>query len=111
MGSSQHPRNSTRAGKTRSVKSIRKPRRKPATPSRTNPSASVVAALTEVRRRLELAEAVAIVTCAALRAQAADSDQEAALVLQRCVVDEIDRQIEEIDSVIVMCRALDGAAP
>jgi hypothetical protein len=52
-----------------------------------------------IRQRLALAQAIAYVTSAALKAQDADSDQEAALALQRGVGDEIDRAIEQLDQV------------
>jgi hypothetical protein len=43
--------------------------------------------------------AVVYVTGAALKAQDADSDAEAALILQRSIGDELDRQIERLDMV------------
>jgi hypothetical protein len=48
--------------------------------------------------------AIAYVTSAALKAQDADSDNEAALVLQRCVADELDRQLERLDVLADRCK-------
>ena len=56
--------------------------------------------LQEIRNRLEIAMSVTYVTGAALKDQGADVDREAALALQRCVGDELDRQIECIDNLI-----------
>jgi hypothetical protein len=56
--------------------------------------------LQQIRNRLEIAMSVAYVTGAALKDQGADVDREAALALQRCVGDELDRQIERIDGLI-----------
>ena len=100
MGSSLKSK-STRA---RSAESSRKPRRKPAPPKpskvRTATDSQHDTALRQIRNRLEIAMSVAYVTGAALKDQGADVDQEAALALQRCVGDELDQQIERIDSLI-----------
>jgi hypothetical protein len=90
MDSSPYPRNSTRrATKARSIKRNRKPRPK-----------HVVASdeLAGIRQRLAVAMACAYVTSAALIAQQSDSDGEAALILRRCVGDELDKQIERLDA-------------
>jgi hypothetical protein len=50
--------------------------------------------------------AVAYVTSAALKAQDADSDTDAAVTLQRCVGDELDRQIERLDFLAARCQEL-----
>ena len=52
--------------------------------------------LREIRRRLTVVMSAATVCSAALRAQRSDSDADIALVLQRCVSDELDRLAEEI---------------
>ena len=52
--------------------------------------------LSEVRQRLELVMAIAYIASAALKSQNADSDAGVALALQRCIGDEIGRQLEEI---------------
>lgn len=57
-------------------------------------------ALEDIRLRLAVAMSAAYVVGAALNSQHADSDQDAALVLQRCVGDELGRQIERLDAVI-----------
>jgi hypothetical protein len=44
--------------------------------------------------------AAAFTVCAALRFQNAELDADIALIVGRCVGDEIDRQIEAIDRVI-----------
>jgi hypothetical protein len=60
---------------------------------------TAVAELLAIRQRLALVMAVVYVTGAALKAQDADSDAEAALILQRSIGDELDRQIERLDMV------------
>ena len=66
--------------------------------SRPSPAAihttSASGALDEIRGRLQIVRAVTVCACAALTAQRADHDLDAAMALQRCVVDELDRQIE-----------------
>ena len=57
-------------------------------------------ALRQIRDHLEIAMSVAYVTGAALKDQGADVGREAALALQRCVGDELDRQIERINDLI-----------
>jgi hypothetical protein len=61
--------------------------------------------LTDIRRRLAVAMAVTVVCSTALRNQTADCDTDAAVVLQRLVADELDRQIERLDALIA------GGAP
>jgi hypothetical protein len=58
------------------------------------------AVLTDIRRHLQVAQAVVYVCSAALRHQNADSDNEIATTLQRCVGDELDRQIKRLDVLI-----------
>lgn len=67
---------------------------------------SAAAILGNVRRRLKIICAVASVTCVALSVQTADADCDAADTLRYCAVDELDRQIEEIDWVHATCTAL-----
>lgn len=98
MGSAR-PRSSTRAGKARSVKSVPKSRRNPPHQSR-HLAGDTRAELTDIRRRLEVVMACSACVGAALRAQHADFDEDAALVLQRSVVDELDRLIERIDALL-----------
>ena len=88
MDSTKRRRNSTRAKGRRIVKP---PAPKPPT---------VADTLIKVRNGIEIAMSVAYVTGAALKDQGADVDREAALALQRCVGDELDRQIERIDGLI-----------
>ena len=57
-------------------------------------------ALRQIRDRLEIAMSIAYVTGAALKDQGADVDREAALALQRCVGDELDRQIVRIETLL-----------
>jgi len=56
--------------------------------------------LSAVRRRLKFVMAAAFTICAALQFQNAELDEEIALMVGRCVGDEIDSQIEAIDRVI-----------
>jgi hypothetical protein len=140
MGSSRKPK-STRARAARSVKSVPKPRRKPATPKssgvrtaadarrvaerfratgsaeqfRVSPTQAIremrdgvpTTALEEIHHKLEIAGAVAYICAATLRAQAADYDTDIALCLQRCVGDEIDRQMGQIDGLLGRERTFD----
>lgn len=57
-------------------------------------------ALREIRRKLDIASAVAYVCAATLRAQAADCDNEVALCLQRCVGDVLFEQIQHINRLL-----------
>lgn len=57
----------------------------------------VAGALREIRQQLDLAHACAIIVEHALLEQNVELDHDAALVLKRCVGDELDRQIERID--------------
>jgi hypothetical protein len=65
---------------------------------------TVAMELLDVRQRLALAMATSYVCAAALRAQEADRDAEAARVLQRHVGDEIERQCERLDELAVRCQ-------
>jgi hypothetical protein len=96
---------STRAGKA--LPRIPKSRRKPAAFSKVTAHAirsvrnrASTDALRDIRRKLEVVMAVVCVSAAALRAQRADDDTEVALCLQRCAGDEIDRQIERLDTLL-----------
>ena len=55
--------------------------------------------LREIHRRLEIAGAIAYICAETLTAEACN-EQDVALVLRRCVGDEIDRQMEEIDRLL-----------
>ncbi len=67
---------------------------------------SGAAILANVRRRLKVIGAVASITCVALSAQTADVDRTQQDTLRYCVLDELDRQVEEIDWVHATCPAL-----
>ena len=89
------------------VDSSRQTRRRPEGGRRSPKPASDAAnqeALSDIRRRLEVAMAVTTCISASLAAQHADTDADAALALQRCVADELDRQIERLDSLLVSKR-------
>lgn len=97
-------RNSTPVANARNNKPSPESRRKPEARNpytagldqgRTQPPRSC-AVLSDIHLRLTVTLAAVAVCSAALRAQNADSDEDAALVLQRCVGDELDRQIERI---------------
>jgi hypothetical protein len=108
MGSS-HPRNSTRAGKARSAKSLPRSRRTPVTPKRpsklrtasdgreTHDDDLPVTELRELRSKLKRAMSTAIVVGYALSGQNVMVDSDAADLLRLYVSDELDRQIERID--------------
>jgi hypothetical protein len=61
-----------------------------------NPSKALplVAVLSEIRLRLLVAMAASAVCSTALKAQHADSDDDVAVLLQRSIADELNRQIE-----------------
>jgi hypothetical protein len=123
MGSLR-PRNSTRARKVRSAKSLPRPRRKPGhkkhAPPRTPPevlrtakrnlrgssgqklraSPTVATALHEIHERLEAALSVTSLCGIVLKAQAADHDIDIALCLECCVEKVISNEMEHIDSVL-----------
>lgn len=90
----------TRARKARSV-----PRRVKRHPM---PSDSAAGMLSAVRLRLKFVMAAAFTICAALQFQNAELDAEIALMVGRCVGDEIDRQIEAIDRVIARLPGVRG---
>lgn len=100
-----YPRNSTRTRKSHPPKRSRRksglptPSQPPAA-SRTARSDSVPAsALQGIHRKLEIAGAVAYI-CASLLIEQAGEEQDVGLVLRRCVGDEIDRQMEELDRLL-----------
>jgi hypothetical protein len=98
----------SRRGERRSVRASSSSRlRTQPVPTQEIKGESAAKVLIEVRRRLAVAEAIALVVCAALRRQGADADHDAVLALQHCVADEGERQIEEIDRVIALCLALE----
>jgi hypothetical protein len=107
-------RNSTRAIPARSFKRSPKLRRKSASHNHVIRSVCQLAAeaskplsmLSDISLRLKVAMAATVVCGAALKSQNADSDEDAAVVLQRCVADELDRQIERL--VILAARCQEG---
>jgi hypothetical protein len=95
MRSSRTP-NSTRARKARSVE-------RPSTSMPDPQVPGIDAEMADIRLRLALAMAVAYITSAALKARHADSDRDAAFVLQRHVGDALDVQIERLDFLAARC--------
>jgi hypothetical protein len=95
MGSSQHPRNSTRV---REIRSAICPSASPPTPPTmgTRRRPLVTRTFAEIRGQLVVALAATNITIATLRAQSADIDTDVALVLRRCVADTLDRLIDKI---------------
>jgi len=92
-------RNSKRRTPARSVRPSSKSRSRPA--RRSSPSNHAdQALLTGVRLRLETVMACIVIVAAALRAQNADNDLDAALVLQRCVCDPLAVQIQALESAL-----------
>jgi hypothetical protein len=128
MGSSR-TRNSTRAIKARSVKRASKPQLKPtglpdpagslpmgrderearaevlfqsakAFPPARQAQLAPSATLRDVCQRLEGIRSIAHTSSAALKFQRADIDADVAVVIQRCIADEIDRLLERIDNLL-----------
>jgi hypothetical protein len=105
-------RNYTRAIPARSAKRSPKLRRKSASHNHGIRSVREVAAaaskplpmLSDISLRLKVAMAATVFCGAALKSQNADSDDDTAVVLQRYVADELDRQIERLDILAVLRR-------
>jgi hypothetical protein len=96
MGSSR-PGNSTRVHSSRSDK-------RPPVSKSDRQIPAISAELADIRLRLSVAMSAAYVASAALKAQEADSDVDAALVLQRSVGDALDAQIERLDVLVARCK-------
>jgi hypothetical protein len=88
----------SRVHAVRSVKRTKTRRARVAKVSRTSPAVSV--ALGDMRRHLLVALSATSITIAALMAQSADVGRDAALVLRRCVGDELEHQIEQIGGLL-----------
>jgi hypothetical protein len=71
-------------------------------------STKVLADLTNMRFHLEIAMAAAIVTSLALEKQNAEVDPDAALILRRCVADELSRQLDRLDHILANARMIPG---
>lgn len=102
-------RNSKRRMPAPSVRPSSKSRSRPARQPRGQPPPSnhaIEALLTAVRLRLETVTACTAIVVAALRAQTADADLDAALVLQRYVCDPLSAQIQAIENALA-----DGGVP
>jgi SUMO ligase MMS21 Smc5/6 complex component len=91
MGS--QPRHSIRARPSRLGKRPRRPTPRP------QPQ-SFHSDLLDIRHRLSIAMACAYVASTALKCQEADADKDAAVTIQRCVADELHRQIDRIERVL-----------
>jgi hypothetical protein len=89
-------RRQVRTGHARGPRKDSRTQRKPNFPG----ALPVVAVLSEIRLRLVVAMAASAVCSAALKAQHADSDDDVAVLLQRSIADELNRQIERLDAVI-----------
>ena len=70
---------------------------------------SAAGMLSAIRLRLKFIMAAAFTICAALQFQNAELDTDIALIVGRCVGDEIDRQIEAIDRVIARLAGARGS--
>jgi hypothetical protein len=84
----------------------RKSARAPAPPPRK--STKVLADLENMRLHLEVAMAAAIVTSLALEQQNAEGDPDAALILRRCVADELSSQLDRLDHILANARKIAG---
>jgi hypothetical protein len=92
-------RNSTRAGRARISQHVTMSRRGP-TKVGSSKAPPIRTILVDIRLRLGVAEAVAAVASAALRFQRADSDENVATAIQRCVCDVLSAQIDRLEAVI-----------
>jgi hypothetical protein len=99
MGPTTRHRNSTRATGARISQRAHKSRRKPAKAA-SSKEPPIRTVLGDIRLRLGVAEAVAAIASAALRFPGADSDEDAATAIQRCVCDVLAAQIDRLDAVI-----------
>ena len=95
--------------RSRPAASHRKPSRpKPVSTRMSRTGAAAM--LSEVRQRLEVVMAIAYIASAALKSPCANSDASVALALQRCIGDEIGRQLEDIGWVTRRLTDKPGAA-
>jgi uncharacterized protein (UPF0254 family) len=67
-------------------------------------SSKVLPTLANIRAHLGIALAAAAVASLALKRQNAEGDADVALLLQRCVADEISRQIDRLDEILKTAR-------
>ena len=113
MGSLSRPHHSTRAHKIHAPQTGRRkvfpPTTSPpcAASGSTRPNTVPASALQDIHRKLEIAGAVAYI-CATLLREGVCEGQNVGLVLRRCVGDEIDRQMEEIDRLLGRERTFVG---
>jgi hypothetical protein len=99
MGPTTRHRNSTRAAEARVSQHSHEPRRKPVKVG--SPKGPPIrAVLSDIRLRLGVAQAVATIASAALKFQGADSDEDVATAIQRCVCDVLSAQIDRLEVVI-----------
>jgi hypothetical protein len=99
MGPTTRHRNSTRATSARISQHIHQARRK-SVKGGSPKGPPVRAILGDIRLRLGVAEAVASIASAALKFQHADSDEDVATAIQRCVCDVLSAQIDRLEAVI-----------
>jgi hypothetical protein len=99
MGPTTRHRNSTRATRARISQHVHKRRRDPVKAA-SSKEPSVRTVLGDIRLRLGVAEAVATIASAALKFQGADSDEDVATAIQRCVCDVLSAQIDLLEVVI-----------
>jgi hypothetical protein len=92
MAARNHSRRTRRRGRTVG----NRPQRLPAPANERLSSTALGIALKEVRSHIDVAGAVAAIVVAALKAQHADSDTEAAVALQRCVCDVLAAESERL---------------
>ena len=90
------PVHSTRPKQTRSSHVAR---RRP-TPRPSSLPHNTSSCLRQMRTRLETVRAIVHLSSATLRAQQSDADTDVALILQRCVGDVLDREIETLDVIV-----------
>ena len=99
MGPTTRHRNSTRAKRARIFQHATQLRRGPTKVGRSK-EPPIRTVLGDIRLRLGVAEAVANIASAALRFQGADSDEDVATAIQRCVCDVLSAQIDRLEAVI-----------
>ena len=64
--------------------------------------------MANIRTRLDIVMAVVAVASMALKHQNAEADADVALLLQRCVADELFNQLQRLDHILANARTISG---
>jgi hypothetical protein len=75
-------------------------------PTTSGRSTKVLSILANIRAHLGIAMAAAAVASLALKRQNAEADEDVAVLLQRCVADELSRQLDRLDHILKAARVI-----